>query len=317
MKRVVNSSNDPYFNLALEEWLMQNSDDDVFMLWQNSPSVILGLSQNAFAEVNIPYAEELGIKIARRITGGGAVYHDLNNINFSFIVSEDNVKIDFLRFLEPVVAVLNELGVNAVVNGRNDIEADGLKISGNAQCHKYGKILHHGTLLYSFDEEVLSSVLYVDEDKIKSKGIKSVRARVGRIKDMTDVSIDELISRIGSAFVCEEWVLNEKQLEEVRNLANSKFSSWDHIFGSSKSYEKKTKRRFDGGTVQVEYNCQGGIIDQVHISGDFFSVGDPADIEKALIGCRLIKDEIEKALENSGCIVHGISPRDLSELFFD
>ena len=317
MKRVINSSNDPYFNLALEEWLMENSSDDVFMLWQNSPSVILGLSQNAFAEVNIPYADDHGIKIARRITGGGAVYHDLNNINFSFIVSDDSEKIDFVRFLKPVVDALNGLGVNAIINGRNDIEADGLKISGNAQCHKYGKILHHGTLLYSFDGDVLSSVLNVDEEKIKSKGIKSVRSRVGRIKDMADVSIDELMSRIGSAFVCEEWVLNEKELEEITRLADSKFSCWDFIFGSSKQYEKKTKRRFEGGTVQIEYDCLGGIIKEVHISGDFFSVGDPKNIENSIVGCRLVREEIEIAAENSGCSIHGVSSKALSELFFD
>ena len=317
MKRVINPSNDPYFNLACEEWLMKNSDDDMFMLWQNSPSVILGLSQNAFAEVNIPFAEKHGIKIARRITGGGAVYHDLNNINFSFIVKEDRSDIDFKRFLEPVVRVLNELGVCAIINGRNDIEVDGLKISGNAQCHKYGKILHHGTLLYSFDGETLSSVLSVDEEKIKSKGIKSVRSRVGAIKDMTSISLNELTHRIISEFASEELRLEAWQVREIQDLADSKFSSWNFIFGSSKSYAKKTKRRFNGGTVQIEYNTERGIIEDVRISGDFFTLGDPVTLENALKGCRLTKADVEKAVINSGCVIHGVSSEELSYMFFD
>lgn len=317
MKRVINPSNDPYFNLACEEWLLQHADGDVFMLWQNSPSVILGLSQNAFAEVNIPFAEEHGIKIARRITGGGAVYHDLNNINFSFIVSEDRSEIDFKRFLEPIVSVLRELGVNAEINGRNDIVADGLKISGNAQCHKYGKILHHGTLLYSFDGDTLSSVLAVDDEKIKSKGIKSVRSRVGAIKDMTSISLEDLTNRIISAFSSEEWHFTKSQIEEIKELADSKFSKWDFIFGASKAYAKRTKRRFDDGTVQIEYNCDRGIIEDVSVSGDFFSLGEPKDLETVLKGCRLTKADIKKAVGSCGCVIHGVSDEDICNMFFD
>jgi lipoate-protein ligase A len=287
------------------------------MLWQNAPSVILGQNQNAFSEVNIPYAEEHKIKIARRITGGGAVYHDLNNINFSFIVNEDSSEIDFKRFLEPVVKVLNELGVSAVINGRNDIEANGLKISGNAQCHKYGKILHHGTLLYSFDSEILTSVLNVDEEKIKSKGIKSVKARVGRIKDFTDVSIDGLMSRIISAFSSDEWNLSENEIKEIEKLRDEKFSSWDFIFGVSKSYEKKAKKRFEGGTVEIEYNCDRGIINEVHVSGDFFMIGELGMIEEAVKGCKMIKDEIKNAIIKSGCTIYGVSSEELSDLFFE
>ena len=317
MKRLVNNSNDPFFNLACEEWLMKTADSDYFMIWQNSPSVIIGLSQNAFSEVNIPYAEEHGIKIARRITGGGAVYHDLQNINFSFVVSEDSPEINFTRFLEPVVAVLNSLGIRAVINGRNDIEVDGAKISGNAQCHKYGKILHHGTLLYKVDVDTMSNVLCVDEEKIKSKGIKSVRSRVGQISNYTDVTIDEFFDRLCNAFDAEIKELDESEIAEISNLSKMKFSDWDFVFGSSRQYEKCTKKRFEGGTVQIEYNCERGIINDVKISGDFFSVGDPNALSDSVRGCRLVREDIVKALQSSECMIYGVSADDIANLFFN
>ncbi len=317
MKRLVNNSNDPFFNLACEEWLMKNADSDIFMIWQNAPSVIIGLSQNAFSEVNIPYAEEHGIKITRRITGGGAVYHDLQNINFSFIVDEDSSEIDFARFLEPVISVLKELGVNAVINGRNDLEVDGAKISGNAQCHKYGKILHHGTLLYRVDGDAMSKVLCVDEEKIKSKGIKSVRSRVGQISNYTDATIDDVFDRLCNAFDAEVKELNESERAEITHLSKTKFSDWDYVFGSSRQYEKCTKKRFDGGTVQIEYNCERGIINDVKISGDFFSVGDPNALSDAVRGCRLIREDIIKAVKSSECTIHGVTAFDIANLFFN
>ena len=296
---------------------MKTSSEDVFMIWQNAPSVIIGLSQNAFSEVNLPYAEANGIKIARRITGGGAVYHDLNNINFSFIVKEDSSEINFRRFLEPVISVLEHLGIKALINGRNDIEMDGVKISGNAQCHKYGKILHHGTLLYRVDKDTMSNVLSVDENKIKSKGIKSVRSRVGQISDLTNATIQEVMNRLYTAFDAEAVELSASDIDEINELARTKFSDWNFIFGSSKHYEKCVKKHFESGNLQVEFNSEGGVIIDANISGDFFSVGDPSTISLALKGCRLIKDDIKSAIMSSECKIHGIEADEIANLFFE
>lgn len=311
---IKNNSNDPYFNLACEEFLMQTAEQDIFMLWQNRPSVILGVSQNAFSEVNIPYANENKITVARRITGGGAVYHDLGNINFSFIVDEDSTDIDFKRFLCPIVDALGSLGVEAEINGRNDIVVNGLKISGNAQCHKYGKILHHGTLLYSTDKEVLTSVLNVDPNKLKSKGVASVRSRVGELKTFIEMPIQELISVLEAAFKTEVRDLTDEQRKRVQALADEKFSTWEFVFGSSKKLEKCVKKRFDGGTVEISFDSEQGIIKDAEIKGDFFSVGDPELLCDSLKNCRLEVSEIEKAISLSECKIYGISPRELAEL---
>lgn len=315
MKIVKNDSNNPYYNLALEEWLMLNCEDDIFMLWQNMPSVIIGRYQNAYSEVNLGYAESKGIKVARRLTGGGAVYHDLGNLNFSFIVGDKGEDIDFYRFLSPIISALDDLGVKAKISGRNDLEVNGYKISGNAQCRKYGRILHHGTLLYSTDPDVLSSVLSIDEEKIKSKGIKSVRSRVTNLKDLIFLkSINELKSSIENKFDGDEIRLSDKDIAEVNDLAKSKYSTWEFIYGSSKSLEKKVKNRYDFGTVEAEYSSENGVITNIKIFGDFFFTGELSSLEGTLVGCRLIKEDIVRLLNDSDFVFYGITSNEIADL---
>ncbi len=314
MKTVKNVSTDPFFNLALEEWLMKNSDDDIFMLWQNRPTVVIGRYQNVFAEVNLPYANENNIEVVRRNSGGGAVYHDLSNLNFSFIVKDEGSDIDFKRFLGYIVDALAVLGVKAEISGRNDLEVSGRKISGNAQCRKYGKILHHGTLLYSVDRETMSRVLSVDAEKIKSKGISSVKARVGGLCEYTTADIEALKRVINNTVGGEELVLSDTQLSEVKALADSKYSSWEFIYGSSKSLEKTVKHRFECGTVQIDLSSNGGLITEISISGDFFAEGEHSDLEASLVGCRLDVDDLERAMSSSGCVLYGISHNDVARL---
>jgi lipoate-protein ligase A len=180
MRAIFNRSTDPYFNLASEEYLLDTSEDDVFMLWRNSPSVIVGKNQNTWEQIDAAYTEKHGIAVVRRITGGGAVFHDLGNVNFSFVTEADSSKkLNFEKFTDPVVRALSGMGVDARLDGRNDLVAEGFKISGNAECVKTGRtgrqmMLHHGTLLFCADLTRLAAALRVDPEKIKSKGIKSV-----------------------------------------------------------------------------------------------------------------------------------------------
>ena len=198
MKLLILKSKDPYLNLAIEEYLFRNTTDDIFMLWQNEPTVVIGKNQNVYAEINREYTKEHNIKIARRITGGGAVYHDLGNVNYTFISSRNKEGIDFKYFTAPIIDALKAIGVNAELSGRNDITVNCKKISGNAQYSTDTRTLHHGTLLFDSDLSVLSSALNVDEEKIRSKAISSTRSRVINIKDLIleNYKTDEFIDII-------------------------------------------------------------------------------------------------------------------------
>ena len=182
MLRYINlTTTDPAFNLAAEQYVFENlpKDRSYFMLWQNDNAVIIGKYQNTLAEINLPYVEQHNIRVVRRLSGGGAVFHDLGNLNYSFISdtgSSENLNLRL--FCEPVVRALAELGVHAEINGRNDMTVDGKKFSGNAQYLRGGRVLHHGTILYNSDHSVIGEALHVDQSKIAAKGIPSVRSRV-------------------------------------------------------------------------------------------------------------------------------------------
>jgi lipoate-protein ligase A len=184
---IINESVNPYYNLALEEYLLKETDpgDDLFMLWQNRPAIIVGRNQNTWDEINLDFVRKNNIAVVRRMTGGGAVYHDLGNLNFTFIArdrKESSAILDFARFARPVVDALRELGVPAEFSGRNDIVVDGAKVSGNAQYRYKDLVLHHGTLLFDSRIEDMVQALNVSKDKIASKGVASVRSRVASQK---------------------------------------------------------------------------------------------------------------------------------------
>ena len=187
---ICHGATDPYFNLAAEEYVLEKGEGAAFLLWRNGPSVIIGKNQNAFAQLRLPFVQANHIQVARRLTGGGAVFHDLGNINFTFITdASEHDQIDFARFTAPIIANLKQFGVAATLNGRNDLLAVGRKISGNAQCVYHTedgrrRLLHHGTLLFSADLSRLSGALQVNREKMESKGIESVVSRVANIREL-------------------------------------------------------------------------------------------------------------------------------------
>lgn len=293
MKYLILTTHDPYLNLAIEEYLFQNSRDNVFILWQNEPCIVIGKNQNPYAEIDISVAKEKNIKIVRRITGGGTVYHDLGNLNYTFISNDDACGIDFDKFTAPIISALATMGITATLSGRNDIEVDGKKISGNAQCKKGGRVLHHGTLLFDSDLEFLSGVLSVDREKIQAKAIRSTRARVTNIKELLSAPIDinEFI-RLISEYVVKEFSAEPFELEineQIKELAKRNSSS-EWLFPTREylsSYNIIKKKRYPFGTLEVYLDMSNEIIKSVKILGDFFGNSDISVLESALISKKL------------------------------
>ena len=293
MRIIYNKRTNPYFNLACEEYLIDNAKDDIFMLWRNESAVIIGKNQNAYAEINEAFVKEHGIKVVRRLTGGGAVFHDLGNVNYTFIVGEERTsKLDFERFCKPIIIALNNLGLDASLSGRNDIIANGKKISGTAQCVRNGKIMHHGCILYSADLSGVAGALNVNTDKMKSKGIKSVRSRVSNIADLLEnpLPVESFIEYIMNTAAGERLDLSEQEEKEVSKLADGKYSTWEWNFGKSKKYEKTVSKRFDYGVITVNYTLDGGIVTDISFEGDYFGVRDTKELSEKIIGKRFERD---------------------------
>lgn len=298
---------DPRVNLAIEEFALKHLDiNETYLLFYiNEPSIIIGKNQNTVEEINADYVREEGIHVVRRLSGGGAVYHDLGNLNFSFITKDDgNSFHDFKKFTDPVVKALKKLGVNAELSGRNDILADGKKISGNAQFSTKGRMFSHGTLLFDSEIENVVSALNVRMDKIESKGIKSIRSRVTNIREHLDedMTMEEFKETL-LAYLFEEfesvpkYELTERDWEEIRRISRERYANWDWNYGKSPKFNVELSNRFAAGSVDVRLHIVKGIIQESKIFGDFFGVGDVSDIEDKLNGVRYDREEIEKVLE--------------------
>lgn len=296
-------SSDPTLNLAIEECFLREYKEDVFMLWQNDNTIVVGKNQNTLSEIDLDYVKTNGIRVVRRITGGGAVYHDMGNLNFTYITGcEGEWESDFSRFATPVISALAKLGIKAEVSGRNDITVDGRKFSGNAQTVVDGRILHHGTILFNTDVSVLAKALTPDPEKVQSKGIKSVSSRVVNLSELVPEGIDatrltSLISdEVREMYGASEYELSEAELKRAEKLANEKYRTWEWNFGYSPKYTFTKKKRFDGGTVSTFITVYEGKIEEIKIFGDFFGVGDVSDIETALRGKKHNETAVKEAL---------------------
>lgn len=307
--RFVDNGNihDPALNLALEEYILRKlpAEDDYLLFYINEPSIIIGKNQNTAEEVNASYVEDNGIRVVRRLSGGGAVYHDLGNLNFSFITSDDGKSFhNFRKFTEPVVAALRKLGVEAELSGRNDLQVGERKISGNAQFASRGRMFSHGTLLFDSEVDAIVSALNVDPSKFASKATKSVRSRVANITEflqepMTMAEFRQ--SLLESIFAGEkeipEYKLSEQQWTEVRALADERYRSWDWNYGRSPSFNVQQKKRVEGaGTYDVRLNVEGGIVKEAAIYGDFFGTGEVSDVTAKLVGVRYDAASLAAAL---------------------
>lgn len=290
MKFLLLNSHNPYYNLAVEEYLFRNSDDDIFMLWQNDKTVVIGKNQNAYAEINEDFVKGEGITVARRITGGGAVYHDLGNLNYTFISSSRDNGIDFEYFTEPILDSLRALGISATLSGRNDLEVSGLKFSGNAQYNDGKRVLHHGTLLFDSDLTVLSKALLVDDEKLKAKAVKSTRSRVTNLRPLMDrdLTVEDFIGII-SDFVIKKYspeIITPPENPEIERLKNRN-SSKDWLYPERaylSSYTLHRKKKFPFGLVEVFLDMSNGVINAARISGDFFGEGDISELEGLMEG---------------------------------
>ncbi len=301
------SSTDPAWNLALEQYVFDSlpRDRNYFLLWQNNNAVIVGRHQNTMAEINEPYIKEKGIRVVRRLSGGGAVYHDLGNLNFTFIQNAENgISLDLGLFCQPVAAAIRALGADAQVNGRNDITVDGKKFSGNAQYMKEGRVMHHGTLLFASDMQAAQDALRPDPEKIKAKGVASVRSHITNLSDyLPGVSLqdfkEKLLENLFAGRPMEKLTLTEKDLAAIESIRRERYGTWQWNYGFSPPCNLLRKQRVEGcGTVEVRLQIQGGIIRDAAIFGDFFSPREPRELAQRLTGLRPVREDYEKALEN-------------------
>lgn len=285
------NSHDPCFNLAFEEYAFSHFDSsqDYFMLWQNDNAIIVGKYQNTYREVNIPYVEQNGIKVVRRLSGGGAVYHDLGNLNFTFIVNAKNHEsFDFKFLIRPLIDVLKNLGITAEFNGRNDITIKGRKVSGNSQFISDGRLLHHGTLMLTSNLKAVENALNVSPQKMESKGIKSVRSRVTTINQhlANPVTMEEfktaIKEKIFEQTVMERWSPSENDLAAILKLRNEKYATWEWNFGESSKFTVEKHGSFSGGRITVQMSVKNGIVQQIRFYGDFFGNGNITELEAAL-----------------------------------
>ena len=296
MKYIVNNSHNPAYNVALEAYAFREllAEDELFILWINEPTIVIGKHQNAIEEINKTYTDEHGIHVVRRLSGGGAVYHDLNNLNYTIISNKSQEgAFDFKTFSQPVIETLADLGVTATFTGRNDLEIDGKKFCGNAQAYYKGRMMHHGCLLFDVDMTVLGNALQVSKDKIESKGVKSVRARVTNILDelpekMTvEAFSNQLLNKMKESYPdMTEYVFSDDDLKNIQALADQQFGTWDWTYGEAPEYTIKRSVRYPAGKITTYTNVEKSVIKGMKLYGDFFGIKDVADIEQALIGLR-------------------------------
>jgi lipoate---protein ligase len=301
------NATDPFLNLALEEHLLRNveADEDILLFYINEPSIIIGRNQNTLEEINHPYVQSKGIHVVRRLSGGGAVYHDLGNLNFSFITTNarENIQ-NFRKFTAPVIKVLQSLGIPAELGGRNDILVHGRKISGNAQYVAGQRMVSHGTLLYESDLSQVVEALNVKMTKIESKGIKSVRSRVANISEFMDEPLDVLAFRrrlLEGIFEGKnpipQYELTGSDWEAAHKLAYEHYRSWEWNYGRSPAFNVHKVQRFSVGEIEARIDVSHGTIRSIKFYGDFLGLGDVRELEDRLSGARYDPHALKAILE--------------------
>lgn len=309
MISIRNTCKDPHFNLALEEYVVKYLDpkEDYIILWQNEPSVIIGRNQNTIEEINAKYIKDFDINVVRRLSGGGAVYHDLGNLNFTFVVNNEKDSVsNFKKFTEPVISALENFGIKAEFSGRNDITIDGKKFSGNAQYYHKNRLLHHGTILFNSDLSVVANALNVKMDKIASKGIKSVRSRVTNVYPYLDkkITIEEFKATLlkfltgDENYSEKELILKQEDLDIIQKLMDERYIKWEWNYGASPEFDMQKSMRFDGGKLELNFDVKDGVIKGIKIFGDFFGNRDVCELEAILKDRNYREEDIREALDS-------------------
>lgn len=314
---------DPCFNLALEQYLFDCMDarEQYFMLWQNNPTVVVGRYQNTEEEINREFVDSHNIQVVRRLSGGGAVYHDSGNLNFSFIVNQDDISdFNFCVFVQPVIQTLADFGITASFTGRNDIVIDGKKFSGNSQYAKNGRLLHHGCIMLDSDVDTVQRVLRVRDAKFSSKSIKSVSSRITTINAnlshpiTMDTFRKSLKDHVFDNNPFTQYQLTENDLQHIEKIQD-KYASWDWTYGKSPPFNMKRERKFPFGLLSIHLYVNAGRIQSIRIYGDFFGNGDISALESSLVGLPLNK-QLETTLRTLpvSSYINGITAKDLYEL---
>ncbi len=301
---IYNKSTEPYYNMATEEYIFRNFNEDIFMLWRNDNAIIVGKHQNTLAEINVDYVKEKNINVVRRLSGGGAVFHDLGNLNFTFIMNvNEGHLVDFKKYTQPIIDVLQKLGVNAIFEGRNDLTIEGKKFSGNAVHVVKNRVLQHGTLLFASEMKDLSEALKVNPLKFTDKSVKSVRSRVTNISEHLPelISLDkfsdmimEHIKEMYDESIAYE--INQDDSIKIQELADSKYSKWEWNFGYQAKYSFEKMIHTNGGNIEFHLVVDKGIILECKIFGDYFNTLETQDIEKALVNVPHREGDIREIL---------------------
>ncbi|MEN6618993.1 MAG: lipoate--protein ligase [Rikenellaceae bacterium] len=327
---IIDHSTDPYWNLAAEEYLFKNFDAPVFRLWQNDNAIIIGQHQNALAEINLDYVRQNGIKVVRRLTGGGAVFHDLGNVNFTFIdnrIDEEDSATMFARFTKPIIDALGKLGVKAYLEGRNDLLIDGKKFSGNAVAVYRDRVLQHGTLLFSSSMNTLSNALASRPEKFVSKSIKSNIARVTNIgehlaqpmtiRDFTDFMEREINSINQNLY--KLYTYSDQDLKAIEKLRDEKYSQDWWNYGSSPNYQYSKVKQFPGGLIEVYLKVNKGRISDIKIYGSYFFLKETQEIENILAGAEHTPEGIGARLKkiNLSDYFNNVAREEFLSLFWD
>lgn len=319
-----NRNKDPYLNHAIEEYLVESLQEDCFILWQNSPCVLIGRNQNVYAEINMDYIRANNIDVVRRITGGGTVFNDNGNFNFTFIASKDNIRtIDFIPYTTPILNALRSMGILAEFKGRNDLVIEGRKFSGNAQCVLRDKVLHHGTLLFDADMHALTSALNVNNLKLNSNNVKSVRSRVTNISNYLPkpMTIDEFKNRL------LEWIyhnsenaryyqLTNQDIKSANEIANARYRLDGWNFPRKLDFTLMKEMRYDSGLISCQTKVHQGLIQDIRIYGDFFGTKDIGKLQDMLVGIPYNAVDIEKMLSNMNIdeYIRGVNESELISL---
>jgi len=301
---VLNPSTSASFNMAAEEYILKNFQEDVFMLWQADKTVLIGKNQNTRKEIDVQYVEDNDIRVIRRLSGGGAVYNDLGNTNFAFISTDSGDSFaNFKKFTSPIIDLLQGLGVPAEFSGRNDLLVEGKKFSGNAQFKHKNRLLHHGTLLFSSNMEQLGKALSPDMLKFKSKGVKSVKSRVTNIYEHLPqkISVEQFMDLANLHIIntfpgSNTYTFSDEDLIAIRKIEEDRFANWEWNFGTSPKYDYMNQEKFPGGLVEINLEVKDGIIKSAKIFGDFFSQDEISDVESVLTGVKHETKAVRDAL---------------------